>query len=596
LPALALSLAPKSAFGRRWFRRAITAYITVILAVAIFVSIAGAYFFAQFGFRMNWIAVEYLRFPREVLEYIWQTYPVVWVFLGLFLFMAGLYWALKRTFWSGAAPAEPIWSQPILAAVLVALCVLAIRGSLDRRPIRIGIAYTVSNNNVASQLALNDFYTLWAAISSHQSDQSGADQHVYPPAKRAAQVAHEMLYLPGDVDVGIPDNPLWRRVVTGEPMKDYNVVVIVMESMSGKGIGAMGHSPSYTPVFDALCRDGTYFQQMYAVGNRTNHGIVGTLCGYPDISGGSVLVRSKALGHFLTLPGCLKDRGYKTVFLYGGKPAWDNLKGFFTLAGIEEFIGQEGGADESGQSAWGVPDELTFKRAHERFVQLADQKFFGVIVTVSNHEPFLAPPCPLDLLPNDSLENKKINSYRYADWAIGEFFRQARGAEYFKKTIFVMVSDHGRDFMPGRTIDVPGYHIPCVIYAPGIVPQRKISTTASQADIAPTVMSLLGGQFEHCFMGRDLLHVPGDDGFATLCHSDYVAMVHNDLALVIPPQCEPMLYRIHGYDQEPVPADQAAAVIPGLQEKLLSYHFMSRQLYLKVRYCHPDKAAPITPR
>jgi len=586
--ALALALAPDLAFGNAWFRRIVTGYVTAVIVATLFIVVSGAFFFLQFGARLNWIVVDYLAMPSEVLQYIWEQYPVVWVFAGMAALVVVLYWGLSRLLWSGARPCGPIWMRPILAIALVGICVLAIRGTLASRPLRIGVAYAVSANNTVGQLTLNDIRTLVAAIRSELRDESlKRGDFSFPPHERAAQVVRSMVYQPHDVDLKWADNPLWRRTVTGKPQTDYNVVVVLMEGLAGKPVGILGHSPSHTPNLDALAREGLYCERMYAVGIRTRRTICNVLCGHPDFGEKSILVRARALGNFLALPQFFRDRGYKTAFIYGGKPAWDNMQAFLYSVGVEAFIGQEDGPQGELVNPWGVADELTFRKAHDRFVSYGDEKFFAAILTITNHEPFRAPAGRVEFLPGDSQEVKKINCYRYADWALGEFFRQARQAPYFNRTIFVLVADHGRDFSPGPLIDAEGYRVPCVIYAPGIVPPGRIRAVASQTDISPTILALLGGQFDHCFLGRNLLAVPPDDGFAFLRSADMIGFVRADRLIVLPPGRAPALFRLGDRTVDVV--DGSPRQIADLQEQALSYHYLSVKLYLDMKYCPPEK-------
>jgi phosphoglycerol transferase MdoB-like AlkP superfamily enzyme len=560
----------------------------------LFVVVSGAFFFLNFRARLNWIVVDYMEMPSEVLEYIWDQHPVVWVFAGMAALVVVLYWGLSRLLWSGARPSGPIWPRPILAIALVGICVLAIRGTLASRPLRIGEAYAVSANNTVGQLTLNDIRTLVAAIRSELRDESIEHGNFsFPPPERAAQVVRSMVYQPQDVDLKRADNPLWRRTVTGKPQADYNVVVVLMEGLAGKPVGILGHSPSHTPNLDALASEGLYCERMYAVGIRTRRAICNVLCGHPDFGEKSILVRERALGNFLALPQFFRDRGYKTAFIYGGRPAWDNMQAFLYSVGVEEFVGQQDGPQGELVNPWGVADELTFKKAHDRFLSYGDRKFFGLILTITNHEPFRAPPGRVEFVPGDSLEVRKINCIRYSDWALGEFFRQVREAPYFKRTIFVLVSDHGIAFDPAPMIDAEGYRVPCVIYAPGIVPPGRIRAVAGQTDIPPTILALLGGQFDHCFFGRNLLAVPPDDGFAFMRSDEMIGLVRGDRMIVVPPRANSVLYRLAGRSVERI--DGQPSEIAEIQEQALSYQYLGAQLYLDRKYCVPDKTLPTVP-
>ena len=335
-----------------------------------------------------------------------------------------------------------------------------------------------------------------------------------------------------------------------------NVVFIIMESMAGKHVGALGYPYSQTPNLDALCREGLFFSKMFAVGARTNRGIIGTLSGYPGLCQGPVIASKWAEGNFLTLPGIFLQRGYKTVFIYGGRPTFDNMDRFLTRGGVQQIIGQNQMPTEN-LGVWGAPDEYIFQKAIETFDKMGDQKFFGLILTVSNHPPFKVPFGRVSMLPTDTDENKIINATRYADWALGEFLHNARSTKWFKNTIFVLVSDSGRAVTLDKRlwIDAVGFRVPCLIYAPGLIPPEEIDVVASQPDIAPTLLSLMGGEFEHCFFGRNLMTVKRGDGFALLHENDIRAFIRGDYLLIQPPGGEnkPHLYRVTPFTTEPVP-------------------------------------------
>lgn len=590
---LAGTLAPDLAFGKKWFRRLLTAYVTVALTGLLLLEILGAGFFLTLHTRMNWLALDYLDHFSEAAGHIAENYPVWIIPVAALVAGVGLFLLLGRVLWRGRRPAGPIWPRPIWATALTALCVLGARGSLGHHPLRLGAAY-FSQNAMVSQLALSNCFTLVHALRSHLEDERTlTDDRPFPSVEEAGRVVREMLLQEADTPLDAPGNPLWRRTDTGRPQRDYNVVVIVMEGMAGGPVGALGHKPSATPELDRLAQQGLFCEQMYATDQRTSRGLVGILSGHPDLGGKSLVKRSRAQGHFLTLPGIFRRRGYRTLFLYGGEPDFDNMQGFFGAGGIEKFIGQRDlNAPPELISDWGTHDEVLFKKAHETFSGLGDRKFFAVILTVSNHEPWVVPTGRFDALPPDREKNRKHNAYRYADWALGRFFADAARAPYFRRTIFVLVADHGRKFDHARLFDIPGFHVPCVFLGPGIRP-RRIATVAGQTDVAPTLLALLGGSYEHCFLGRNLLAVPPGRGFAFCRDDDRLAFVENRHALVLPPNRPPVLYDRHPTDPQPIRPDQ---IRPEQLDPLrpLAYLFLARQLYLRGTYRMPQKRQGVT--
>ena len=597
---LLLWLPDDAALAGRRFRRAVTLYATTLLVAAVFVESVGTGFYLHFGLRLNWMVVDYLWHWQEVGTFLWNNYPawllVVGPVIGYWLTYRLLHWL----FWRRPARATGRWPRLAVAVVLLGACVIACRGGLGHRPIGLGLAY-FHENKAVNQLALNNFFSFFYASQTILAEIEGipSDYRLPHPAEAGAAVTR-MFFQKDDVRLESEDNPLLRRSPARVQERPYNVVLILMEGMSGEPVGAMGYDyPSQTPCFDQLCKEGAYFDHVYAVGGRTHNGVVSVLCGHPDLPGRSLLKRRWAQGGFLTLPAILRQRGYRTLFLYGGDPDFDNMRQFLTAnGGIEKFVGQDelvGNWHEAG--TWGVPDEVLLKRVHAELEALGDRPFFAFVLTTSNHEPFEAPPGKVQTLPPIDDANKRLNAYRYADWALGEFFRQARGSAYFERTIFVLVADHGRQLSRTRPLDVPGFRVPLLIYAPKLLPARHVDTVGSQADVPTTILSLVGPAFEHCFMGRDLLNVPEDDGFAFLAEDDRMGLVRNDLAVVmLPNRRPPVLYRIGVGTMTPLPADQFHALGgERLQLELLSYYRVSWDAYLNRAFRTADTPAPREP-
>ena len=97
--------------------------------------------------------------------------------------------------------------------------------------------------------------------------------------------------------------------------------------------------------------------------------------------------------------------------------------------------------------------------------------------------------------------------------------------------------------MPGATagsagledLPVANYHIPLFIYAPGFIPAREVDTLASQIDLAPTLLGLLGISYESTFFGRNLLLQHPLPGRAPIGNYQHLGLFDgHDLAILSP--------------------------------------------------------------
>ncbi|MFP4105635.1 MAG: LTA synthase family protein [Phycisphaerae bacterium] len=581
---LVVALTPARHLNRAWVRRLVTLWGAGVLASLVTMEVVGAAFFMHFGMRLNWMAS--FAVEREMVEFILEKYPVGLALLVPQLVLIVFYLLGQRFFWRGVGDIEPIGParRIALGVVLVGLCVLACRGGAKRKVINRATAY-FSTNRLIDQLAMNNFYTSYQAIEDTVTDGEAEDRNFpFPDDEQIVVRSREMVLQDVDLPIGDEAHPLQRRTEPGTPQRDYNVVFIIAEGLSGERCGIMGNTPSHTPNFDQLCREGVFFDRMYAVGARTSRGVTGLLLSHPDIGGLPLLKRDGAVGQFTTLPKLFHSRGYRTTFFYGGYGEFDNMAPFFTApsGGVETFVDKEDLDAQPLPGSFGVPDHHIFDKAHEQFKAMGEERFFGVILTVSNHEPFAVPEdVDVDYLKGDDLETRIANAYRYSDWALGRFMEKARQSEYFANTVFVIVADHGRFLDQNRLIDVPGFRVPCVFYAPGILPARTVPIVSSHVDVAPTLMSVMGGAFEHRFLGRNLFRVPPGDGFALLHEDDRLALVRGNRALVMRARSQAKIFAIGPRIMRHLPSHRVdLQETADLQRDMLSYYGIARQMYV----------------
>jgi len=604
IPLVLMAMLPSTRWlESRWFRHVVTGYITAVVVAVVVLETIGTAFFLQFGLRLNVAALEYLGNAREIVGHIWIAYPA-WAFvLAVAVLIPLLYWSVGRRLWRRPmAPVTPAVRLPVTAA-LVFLSLLAALGWSFYYPLDRTAAYGKGMlNTLVSEMTCNNAYTIGHAMYTRMGDGRGElTLYPFPPREEAHATTAALLYQPGESPLNSPKNPLWRRVATGRPVLPCNVVVIIMEGMTGPYVGCMGQADSATPVLDRLAEKGVFFDRCYAVGARTSRGMTGTLCGFPDIGGSSIFKQPQAMGNFLTLPALLAKRGYRTSFIYGGDPGFDNMAAFLHAGGVRQIIGQQdfiARGITGPATCWGLADEVTLDRAHEAFVAHGNERFVSVVLTVSNHEPFDVPLDGAGLKARDDFEGQKRNGVRYADYALGKFFEQARQAAYFNNTLFVLVADHGRYFDRGPVIDIEGFRIPFILYAPGLtdaqgdplLPPRRVSTVCSQTDVAPTLLGLLGGDFDHCFMGRDILRIEPESGFALLHEDDRLAFVTSRDAVMLLPTRAPhyVLLNEHGLPMPTStsmptssPTESIQLRADELTHKMLAFYRTALDLYLE---------------
>lgn len=153
-------------------------------------------------------------------------------------------------------------------------------------------------------------------------------------------------------------------------------------------------------------------------------------------------------------------------------------------------------------NAWGVCDEDLFMQVlkQQEEIVAGSRPFFQVVLTTSNHRPYTFPEGKIDM-PSGTGREAAI---KYSDYSIGKFVEQAKTKPWFKDTLFVFVADHDASVAGGVDIPVQDYLIPAIFFNPHLIQPGKLEILASQIDVAPTLLAMLGFSYKSKFFGEDL--------------------------------------------------------------------------------------------
>jgi len=541
-------------------------WLGISAAVTLFAGVAELEFYREFHTRLNSIALHYMEEdPATVSSMIWHGFPVV-RYLLLWLALWLLYFSsLRRLDRQTPKRPSPGYRPAVRIPVFVLIVFLTVwggRGTLrSGPPLRWGDAFH-SQHLFANHLALNGTYTLSKAAmkSRHKQDQQWLSAL---PQEQALELVREMLLTPQDELLQPQQYPLLRRhtPVSRLPAPPRNIVLIMMESFSGEFTGALGNDQGITPEFDQLAARGLLFDRFFSNGTHTHQGMFATVACFPNLPGYEYLMQQpEGQNQFSGLPVLLNHQHFNDVYVYNGDFAWDNQQGFFRNQGMSNFIGRDDFKDPLFiDPTWGVSDEDMFNRALEELDRMpADRPFYAILQTLSNHTPYALPKkLPVETVTGFGKLDQHLTAQRYSDWALGQFFNRAADSPWFNDTLFVIVGDHG--FAINRQlseIDLLRFRVPLLILGPGIRETYGAinHTVATQPDIVPTVVGLLGNPFVHQCWGRNLLILEDNDpglGVIKPSGSDQtVALIRGDQLLIKPPKGEGLLGHYALYPNE----------------------------------------------
>ncbi|MHC1697474.1 MAG: LTA synthase family protein [Geobacteraceae bacterium] len=515
-------LAPDRIF--RW--RPILWAAFFLLTYALLFNIASEYiFFDEFGARYNFITIDYLVYTTEVIRNIWESYPVTWVFGSTFILNILLFLFLKRYIDQARDTATTLGSRlkrGSLCIILPVLSLLFVDHSWK----------TISPNNFANEVAANGIYSLAAAFRNNELDYdsfyaSGDTKQILGQLRRMLHDDDEVFLRTSGLDIS-------RTIQTKGPEKKLNVLVIVEESLNAEFLGTFGNQLKLTPNLDRIASQALLFTNLFATGTRTVRGLEAITLSLPPLPGCSIVKRPHNENLF-SWGTVMKDKGYDTKFLYGGRGYFDNMNYFFSQNGFSVVDKSDfSKTEKTFENAWGVCDEDLFgkviKEANKSYSR--QMPFFSIVMTTSNHRPFSYPSGKISIPSGQGREGGVM----YADYAVGRLEAEARKQPWFGNTLFVIVADHCGSSARQYALPIQRYRIPLIIYSPALVSPQRIDTMASQIDIAPTVLSLLNFSYTSSFVGRDIFDEDAGSPRAFISTYEKLGFLKDDKLLVLSPK------------------------------------------------------------
>lgn len=521
LPVLLIPLASVRGLNKVWLQ---FSYLWCLLALVllVFMELATPAFIMQYDVRPNRLFVEYLKYPKEVLSTLWFGFRWPLVF-GLLATLA-LTWLMRRIFRLGKCSLNRWSVAKTLGLWCLALLLLfaGIRSTTDHRPANPAI-FAITSDAMVNSLVLSSAYSVLYALYNLKHEAHSSEIYGKLPTDQMLQQSLDWPWLKS-YNFTNPQYPTahWQQAVV-KRAKPLNLVIVLQESLGATFVESLG-GVAVTPELEKLKQQGIWFENLYATGTRSVRGIEAVVAGFPPTPAQSTVKLSNSQQHFTTLASILKNQGYQTQFVYGGEAHFDNMRSFFTGNGVEQIVDQSQMQNPVFTGSWGASDEDVFTAAHQQLTALhqQDKPFFSLIFTSSNHEPFEFPDGRIEL--NEEPKARVNNAVKYADWAMGQFFEKAKQSAYWQDTLFLIVADHDNRVYGDNLIPVEKFHIPGLILGADTKPEL-LKTLASQIDLAPTLLSLMGVSSCHTMTGRDFTLDNTSPGRALLQFENYFALM-----------------------------------------------------------------------
>ena len=331
--------------------------------------------------------------------------------------------------------------------------------------------------------------------------------------------------------------------------KDKNVIAVHAESMQQVLIGMKINGREVTPNLNKLTNTGLYFDNFYSqVSFGTSSDTEFTLAtSLLPVSSGTVFI-NYSNRFYVSMYQKLKEQGYYTFSMHANNGDFWNRNIMHKNLGYDDFYDKATyNIDE--QIGFGLSDKSFITQSVEKIKEINQKhdKFYGTLITLSNHTPFEYSELYGDFnvkLKKDGVEypyvsGTKLGNYlvsaHYADAQLGLLVQKLDEAGILDDTVIMIYGDHDAristsqwnrfynyDYLEDDVLssDDSRYkqldyywqeqnrRVPFIIWSNDQDFQNKyhktISTAMGMIDVAPTISNMLGIYNEYA-LGCDII-------------------------------------------------------------------------------------------
>ncbi|WP_198152557.1 sulfatase family protein [Draconibacterium sediminis] len=299
-----------------------------------------------------------------------------------------------------------------------------------------------------------------------------------------------------------------------------NILWLTIEDTSPQFVGCYGNKDARTPVIDKLAEEGVRFTNAFSTGTVCSPSRSAIITGVHTFKMGTGHHRSnyqipdfiKGFPYFLQQQGYYVSNSYKTDYNVA------NMKQF-TAEAWNESSGKAGWWNRKpGQPFFAV---FNFNDSHQSRTMSNSYEWYEkyVLSNLSQEEKISEDAFEMPPFYKDSPEMRKdfarvYNSIKLTDKRIGELLDKLDKDNLRDSTIIFFYADHGEGIPRAKTNGINlGYRVPFVIWFPEMYKHLSPWGTAGVVtdelidfkDLAPTLVSLTGGEVPEYMTGRVLL-------------------------------------------------------------------------------------------
>ena len=310
--------------------------------------------------------------------------------------------------------------------------------------------------------------------------------------------------------------PVPKAQVPQIPAQYDRVVLLILESMHRDYINYYnGNIPEKaTPFLNSLIIRYPHLNKYYSSAVPTTQGLNATFRSH--------LIMDKDVPGKDTpsLFRCVQAHGMRGIFMNASSQYYANeLREYPEQFGMQEYYAKEYLEKQgyTGASGWGYHNDVMYEETLRMLERRKNERLLMVTKTLDMHQPYPYTGYSWSEMPEGVRDNPfvTVRGVYWVDKTLEHFFREAEKRGLMdNRTLFIITSDHnphsGGEYtkLVTKADDKQSIApIPLIFISKNLKPLDALrnSEYASQIDLAPTLLYLLGIPVPEKFMGRNLL-------------------------------------------------------------------------------------------
>lgn len=325
----------------------------------------------------------------------------------------------------------------------------------------------------------------------------------------------------------------------------YNVVFILLESISAERVGVYGYERNTTPNIDKLANESIIFKNVYSISPHSDYA-------QPGILSSRYILTNDLRTSFdqKDIPrkfmwDVFKENNYTTAYISSQDDKWQGMDKYINYENLDfvSYSRTDGEIDYGSGLAQKDFDHKTANLALRWLNQTVNNNknpFFLYMNFQSTHLPNPYPEEFSIYKPDDMLHesNRYDNSLTYVDVQVGKIIEFIENNSLKNNTIIVITADHGHDLLTRHGISGHGFSlydeelkVPMVAYIPNATP-IVVDDVVSHIDVVPTLVDLMGYKIPYEFQG-DIMRIGRPIIFFTQNHKYMIGKLENNIKTIV---------------------------------------------------------------